>query len=443
MTTDELRKAKEDFLLQMGFKPMIPTEGNTLFVMEKMIFSSADDNVPADKLKSDVMHMLKLKGILKVEEPEEVAEEPKTEEEKLDSEQPAEEPKHKEPESDTYDPFGEGIESVEPFYLCDELKKVQTPVFQRLTIDGNRYYYTYDKEGGVKIYASATNLIKDGYVEKRDGLTDWKQFQKLIGKNPEEVAQYEADKGTIMHYLYGLYLTGRDIILRRSSIVNLVKESDLKIPKENKERFCHSADDLDDMMERLKRFAKFCWDYKVKPLAIEKILCCTRYQVASPIDLICSITYQVTEEGYFGEVYQRSGNGYQKGDPKKSKKTYDKTENIIVDFKSGSIQPHHALQLHLYRLMCAEWYPTLHIDRIFNFSPKSESSRKYTFREQTDNKELRKSDAVFTQGMINHENKDKVFTMNIGTLNIKNEFRESDYTVTYNIADELTKRFKS
>ena len=44
--------------------------------------------------------------------------------------------------------------------------------------------------------------------------------------------------------------------------------------------------------------------------------------------------------------------------------------------------------------------------------------------------------------MINHENKDKVFTMNIGVLNIKNEFKEEDYTITYNIADELSKRLK-
>lgn len=440
MTAEETMQAKKEFLLSVGFQPMMPGEGNTLFSMEKLVFSIADDRLSLAELKKQVIGILKIKGIMV---PEEIEEEPEHEaEEKLDSEQPKEEPMGEEPTFDGHDPFGEGIESVEPFYLCDELKKVQTPVFMRLTLDGNRYYYTVKDTGEVLIYASATNLIHDGYVEKRDGLTDWKQFQKLIGRNPEEVAQYEADKGTIMHYLYGLYLTGRDIVLRRSSIVNLVKESDLKISKENKERFCHSVGDLDDMMERLKRFAKFCWDYKVKPLAIEKILCCTRYQVASPIDLIAEITYTVTEEGYFGEVYQKNGPGYKKGDPKKSKRTYEKSENVIIDFKSGSIQPSHALQLYLYKLMCAEWYPGLHIARIFNFSPKSESSRKYTFREQTDNKELRKADAVFTQGMINHENKDKIFTMNIGVLNIKNEFKEEDYIITYNIAEELSKRLK-
>ena len=439
MTQEELIKAKREYLLSVGFKPMMAEENCTLFIYGKKVYGITDEKVTLEKLKKMVESIMGIKNETK-EEPEELPEK-QEEKPKADSEQPKEE-SEKQEDSDAYDPFGEGIESVEPFYLCEELKKIPTPVFKRLTIDDNRYYYTFDSEANAIIYASATNLIKDGYVEKRDSLTDWKQMQKMIGRDPVAIAQYEADKGTIMHYLFGLYLTGRDIVLRRSSIVNLVKESDLKISKENKERFCSSGEDLDDMMERLKRFAKFCWDYKVKPLAIEKILCCSKYKVASPIDLICSITYSVTEEGYFGEVYQKNGPGYQKGDPKKSKRTYEKTENVIVDFKSGYIFPHYALQLHLYKLMCAEWYPDFHITRIFNFSPKSESSRKYTFREQTDNKELRKADAVFTQGMINHENKDKFFSMNVGVLNIKNEYNEEDYVLTYDIAEELSRRYK-
>lgn len=436
MINEELRKEKEEFLLQMGFKPLSNAEGNTLFILRKMIFSTSNDGTSLEEFKNEIMNILNRKGTPK----KEVKEEPLKEYEK--KEEVVEETEKKETESDGYDPFGEGVEEVEPFYICEELKKIPTPVFKRLTLDDNRYYYTFDEEANAIIYASATNLIKDGYVEKKDSLTDWKQMQKMIGRDPEAIARYEADKGTIMHYLFGLYLTGRNIVLRRSSIVNLVKESDLKISSENIERFCKSADDLDDMMERMKRFAKFCWDYKVKPLAIEKILCCTKYKVASPIDLICSITYQVTEEGYFGEVYQKNGQGYKKGDPKKSKRTVEKTDNVIVDFKSGYIFPHYALQLHLYKMMCKEWYPDLKIDRIFNFSPKSESSKKYTFREQTDNKELRKADAVFTQGMINHENKDKVFSFTSGVININKEFKEEDYVITYNIAEELSRRYK-
>lgn len=92
-------------------------------------------------------------------------------------------------------------------------------------------------DGTAKIYASVTTLIKDGYVDDKTALQEWKQEMKMLGRNPEEVAQYEADRGTIMHYLYGLYLTGRDMVLNRSFVVKTVQEGKLKISKKNLDRF--------------------------------------------------------------------------------------------------------------------------------------------------------------------------------------------------------------
>lgn len=341
------------------------------------------------------------------------------------------------------DPFISNSEEVEPFYLAPELKAVDTPVFRRLSLDGNRYYYRVMDDGNVRIYASATNLIADGYAEKKDSLNEWKQMMKMLGKNPEEVSQYEADKGTIMHFLYGLYLTGRDMYLRRSYIVKTVLESDLKISKQNMDRFSHSLDDIDDMINRLKKFAKFCSDYKVKVLAIEKILSCEEYEVASPIDAIVEMSQWETVEGYFGAVYQRATGEHKKGDPKKETKKVERRINAILDFKSGGIYPSYALQLHLYRLMVKEWYgEVLDIEKIYNFSPKSESSKGYTLRDQTDCSELRKADVVYKQGMINHQNKDKKFRTYKGVLNIGKEYNDDDYTIEYDIAEELSKRFK-
>lgn len=341
------------------------------------------------------------------------------------------------------DPFISNSEEVEPFYLAPELKAVDTPVFRRLSLDGNRYYYRVMDDGNVRIYASATNLIADGYAEKKDSLNEWKQMMKMLGKNPEEVSQYEADKGTIMHFLYGLYLTGRDMYLRRSYIVKTVLESDLKISKQNMDRFSHSLDDIDDMINRLKKFAKFCSDYKVKVLAIEKILSCEEYEVASPIDAIVEMSQWETVEGYFGAVYQRATGEHKKGDPKKETKKVERRINAIIDFKSGGIYPSYALQLHLYRLMVKEWYgEVLDIEKIYNFSPKSESSKGYTLRDQTDCSELRKADVVYKQGMINHQNKDKKFRTYKGVLNIGKEYNDDDYTIEYDIAEELSKRFK-
>lgn len=100
------------------------------------------------------------------------------------------------------------------------------------------------------------------------------------------------------------------------------------------------------------------------------------------------------------------------------------------------------LQLELYRRMVKEWY-NIDVDGIYNFSPKSESSKKYTFRERSGSKEIKKADCVFMQGMINHQNKEKKFKTYKGCLNIKNSFKEEDCTITYDIAEELAKRFKN
>lgn len=93
--------------------------------------------------------------------------------------------------------------------------------------------------------------------------------------------------------------------------------------------------------------------------------------------------------------------------------------------------------------MVKEWYgEVLDIEKIYNFSPKSESSKGYTLRDQTDCSELRKADVVYKQGMINHQNKDKKFRTYKGVLNIGKEYNDDDYTIEYDIAEELSKRFK-
>lgn len=444
-----IKDKKKEFLLSMGFKPLLDTKNNTLYVRGKYIMSSSDDNESLESMEKKIKDFFKNEDIV-----DRVS---GVQEESIEKQGvvPTEEPAASENLSvdgeqelpfveETEDPFKDNSEEVEPFYLCDTLKNIPTPIFRRLSLDGNRYYYRVLEDGGIKIYASATNLIKDGYVEKSNSLNEWKELQRLMGKDPEEVSQYEADKGTIMHMLYGLYLTGRDFFLRRSHIIKLIEESDIKISKKNLDRFKSSVSDIDNMIERVVRFAKFCHDYKVKVLAIEKILSCEQYEVASPIDSIVEMTIQEKEEGYFGEVYKVNGANFKKGDPKKSIRITDRTFVAILDFKSGGIYPSHSFQLNLYKMMVKEWYgDVIEIEKIYNFSPKSESNKGYTLRDQTDCKELIKADVVYQQGYLNHRNKDKVFKTYIGCLNINKPYMEEDYTITYDIAEELAKRFTS
>lgn len=409
-------KEKKEYLISVGFKPMSEDENNVLFVNNGYVISVANPDQTLEDVVAEAEYSLKNEDIIEREELP------------FDGEEE--------------DPFISNSEAVEPQFICEELADIPTPVFRRLSLDGNRYYYRLLEDGSVKIYASGTNLINDGYADNKDTLMQWKELQKLMGQNPKDVTEYAADKGTIMHFLYEQYLKGRDMYLRRSFIIKLLEESDLRISKKNMDRFKSSVDDLDDMIERLVRFAKFCTDYELRPMAIEKILSCEQYEVASPIDLIAEIYEEKTVEGYFGEVYQKNTKDKKKGDPKLSTKKIKEKKIVIIDFKSGDMHNSQILQLELYRRMVKEWY-NIDVDGIYNFSPKSESSKKYTFRERSGSKEIKKADCVFMQGMINHQNKDKKFKTYKGCLNIKNSFKEEDCTITYDIAEELAKRFKN
>lgn len=409
-------KDKIDYLLSIGFKPMSEDENNVLFVNNGYVISVANPDQTLEDVVAEAEFSLKNEDIIEREELP------------FDGEDE--------------DPFISNSEAVEPEFICEELAAIPTPVFRRLTLDGNRYYYRLLEDGTVKIYASGTNLIKDGYAERKDALEQWKELQKLMGQNPKDVTEYKADKGTIMHFLYEQYLKGRDMYLRRSFIIKLLDESDLRISKKNMDRFKSSIEDLDEMIDRLVRFAKFCTDHKLKPLAIEKILSCEQYDVASPIDLIAEISKEETIEGYFGEVYKKKTGKNEAGDPKLSTKKVEVKKIVIIDFKSGDMHNEQILQLELYRRMVKEWY-NIDVDGIYNFSPKSESNKKYVFRERSGSKEIKKADCVFMQGMINHQNKEKKFKTYKGCLNIKNSFKEEDCTITYDIAEELAKRFKN
>lgn len=419
-------ESKISYLLKLGFEP-ISTDGDcVVFRLGEIVVTASDPDQTPEQLRMEVESLMKGNDIAEKTNQDKAGEEESETEQFPDEEDP--------------DPFVANREPVEPFYICDELKKIPTPVFVRLSLDGNRFYVRQMDDNTAKIYASITTLIQDGYVTEKTQLQEWKQELKMLGQNPEEVSQYEADKGTIMHYLYGMYLTGRDMVLSRSFLIKTIQEEKLKISKKNLDRFFASTDDLDNMLERLMRFAKFCYDYKVEPMMIERILSLEKYQVATPIDAMVRMSFKYKEEGYFGATYKRATGQFKAGDPKKEVREVEKREIVILDFKSGGIWDSYALQLEAERRMVKDWYG---IDaRIMNFSPKSSSNKGYTLREWTNHRELEKADCVFEQGMINHLRKEKRYRLRKGVLNIGKPYNEDDYVTTYDIAEEMGKRFK-
>ena len=185
-------KEKIKILTDLGFAPMVEGEGNTLFRMNDVVMSVSDPNQTPEQLKKEVMSLIKNRDIAEKGGQVPVVEEPAPEPEQAQKEEPeaqAEEAAHNPGEEDS-NPFIENQETLEPFYICDELKKIETPKFVRLTLDDNRFYVRKMDDGTAKIYASVTTLIKDGYVDDKTALQEWKQEMEMLGRNPEEVAQY-------------------------------------------------------------------------------------------------------------------------------------------------------------------------------------------------------------------------------------------------------------
>lgn len=343
----------------------------------------------------------------------------------VEEEKPAEEPKNepKEEMEVEYD-----LETEQQYYAAEWIKDIPTPVLYRMTVAGKRVYYEMDVDGYPIIYDGATNNIANGYCDTSGALEKWKNEMRLKGKDPDEYANYRADLGTIMHYLFGLYLTGVKIKLIPTWIRKAVKEAKLRIDKYRMERIL--VDNIDELIEDLISFAIFCKERHVKPVLIEKMLRSRRLKVASSVDAVVEMDSEpemVEIEVETGEFYKT---GAKKGQPKTEKKKIKRCRRIfaILDFKSnrkGNFYDEYAFQLELYRRMILENYgKILEIEEIYNFAPGDPTAKtsQYKLKRQTDNPILNMATVVYLQGKYKFEKTNYTVTSRIGSLDIEGEF---------------------
>lgn len=294
----------------------------------------------------------------------------------------------------------------------------------RIGINGRRYYYEYI-DGKPIIYASGTTLISDGYPDNSKGMEEWRVKMRVMGENPDEFAQYRANYGTIMHILFGHYLTGIKIPLHdldkyiRNLKGTFIADHDIDALMKN---------NLEELQKDMLAFAQWVKDYNVKPLAIELMMRSVKYQVATAVDLVCNL--DITEEGYFGEVYK---SGERKGEPKLTKRP--RTVIGIVDFKSGKkgFYDKHAIQLLLNKKIVEENYPNIKIEALYNFSPKDwRTNPGYNFTDQSNNNVLDELEEILSIGKKRHLKKNKSVTVYKGILDITSDF---DYSKNYDVQD--------
>lgn len=342
-----------------------------------------------------------------------------------EEEKSVEEPK-KEPKEEMEVEYD--LETEQQYYAAEWIKDIPTPVLYRMTVAGKRVYYEMDVDGYPIIYDGATNNIANGYCDTSGALEKWKNEIRLKGKDPDEYANYRADLGTIMHYLFGLYLTGVNIKLIPTWIRKVVKEAKLRIDKYRMERIL--VDNIDELIEDLISFAIFCKERHVKPVLIEKMLRSRRLKVASSVDAVVEMDGEpemVEIEVETGEFYKT---GAKEGQPKTEKKKIKRCRRIfaILDFKSnrkGNFYDEYAFQLELYRRMIMENYgKILEIEEIYNFAPGDPTAKtsQYKLKRQTDNPILNMATVVYLQGKYKFEKTNYTVTSRMGSLDIESDF---------------------
>lgn len=340
------------------------------------------------------------------------------------------------------------VEETQYDYLAEQFKRMSKacPPVYRVGIPGvdGRFYVTFDPEGRPSLLTTGTTIISDGYSDpfKARILSDWRTSMILKGQNPDLYTQYRADYGTIMHVLFGHLLQGKAIPMYemggQDSLEQYIRELDLSISETSLQYvFKHFRKEL---KKDILSFLQWIKDYKVRPLAIELMGCYPRYKVGSAIDLVCTLEDRV--EGYWGEVYKTDGHrgqGYKKGDPKKSWKTIRVL--AIVDFKSGKkgFYNSHILQLYLYRRILEEQFGVV-VDATYNFAPSDWRTKPaYKFVRQDDRAiGDRYFEDVMSQGMKKFEDKPKKFSMFVGHASIK----DGANTVQYHHFDLLTELYR-
>lgn len=305
-------------------------------------------------------------------------------------------------------------------------KQIKQPRFQiyRLDKNGKRLYYRFNQNNTPVFYFSVTSFIKST-------LPTSTHLIKWIAKNgyeeSQEIMEEKADYGTFLHIqCQNILITGK------YNFDETIKELK-QYAKENLILESIALSWHDEIQKDILSFCQLIIDYKIKPLAIEMMLCSDTTGMAGAIDIVCKMT--IKEKGFNGDLYK---SGEKKGQPKES---YSEREiTAIIDIKSGrkGFYESHEIQLHCYKMLVEENYPELKIDKLYNFSPKEwRSCPTYNLKDQTESKSKDKINNLLEIYKVDFKYRDKNITLIEGELDLnllsKNykEISLDDYVLSF------------
>lgn len=280
---------------------------------------------------------------------------------------------------------GMTVEEMRALFFDKKAFVLPSYILYQLNGKGGRYYYTFDENGNPVFYPSVTTILSNT-LPTSSFLIDW-----IADKGKEEAERYKnerADYGTFMHACFEDLLINKeyDLDSLQENLKNYIEKKSL--PSD----FIYYADDL---KKDILAFAQFVIDYDVTPIAVEIALKSER-GYAGMVDCICEMS---------------------------DKKGSDSKIIAIIDFKSGrkGFYEEHAIQLHFYKMLVEENYPDLHIEKLFNFSPKAwRKSPTYNLKEQTKAESAKKIPALLELANLEGD-EERTYTHVTGTIKLKNK----------------------
>lgn len=278
---------------------------------------------------------------------------------------------------------GMTVEEMKAVYF--DAKALREPPYKcyQLNSEGHRYYYRY-VDGEPVFYPSVTTMLRQ-VTPTSPWLIDW-----MLANGKEgavEKRDLAAAYGTFMHWQFEELIINRryDFDKVPEVLAGYIERENLPDKVFNEWAVKIRKDVL--------AFAQFVRDYKVVPLAIEIALVNPVHNYAGCIDLPCVMTNPKTGEQF----------------------------TAIVDFKSGrkGFYEDHELQLHLYRMMWAENFPDMPIEKLYNFSPKDWRTKPtYNLKDQTDSINAAKIPALLALAAIEDEKRDNTITVIEGAFDL-------------------------
>lgn len=283
------------------------------------------------------------------------------------------------------------FESVDTQWFDDEALRLPNYKVGRVSYgDRGRSYIKILEDGTLeqpfRLYTSLTTAINQCAPMERP-LLEWYCKNGLV--EAKRLLKDSQHYGTLMHTLIGKWLMNNNI--------------DFGTFQDEVDEYCgehhYYSPEVTGWARKLKddvvAFCYFTKERNIKPLGIEYVLLSDK-GFGTLIDLVCKM--DISETGYFGEVYASGAN---KGEPKETKRR--KRVTAVINFKSGrhAFYRTNGIQIECEKQLFEENFPDIKIDCAFNWSPKEwKTDPGYNLKDWVGEIEQQEIDAVLSLAEI-------------------------------------------